>query len=211
MNADARIRRIAKPALFAAALLPLAWLAWKATSVGLGAHPQEYVNRFLGDWVLRFLLITLAVTPVRSLTGWNALARFRRMLGLYAFFYAFCHVASYVAVDQFFDWVAIGKDIVKRNYITVGMITFAALIPLAATSTDGMVRRLGGPRWKKLHRLAYVAGVAGVFHYYMMVKADVREPLIYAAILAALLGYRVVKRLKRSSSAGMAKRGATAL
>lgn len=211
MNADTKIRWIAKPILFAAGLLPLAWLAWKATTVGLGAHPQEYVNRFLGDWALRFLLIALAVTPVRGLTGWNALARFRRMLGLFAFFYAFCHVTSYVAVDQFFDWIAIGKDIIKRNYITIGMITFATLIPLAATSTDGMVRRLGGPRWKKLHRLVYVAGVAGVFHFYMMVKADVREPLIYAAILTALLAYRVLKRLKRSLPAREAKRGATVL
>lgn len=199
MNADTRIRRVIKPLVFALALTPLALLAWKATHGGLGAHPQEFVNRFFGDWALRFLLIALSVTPVRGLTGWNALARFRRMLGLFAFFYACLHVTSYVAVDQFFDWAAIGKDIVKRNYITVGMATFLVLIPLAATSTDGMLRRLGGPRWKKLHRLVYVAGVAGVFHFYMMVKADVREPLIYAAILAALLGYRVAQRVKRAA------------
>ena len=199
MNADTRIRRVLKPLVFALALTPLALLAWKATHGGLGAHPQEFVNRFFGDWALRFLLIALSVTPVRGLTGWNALARFRRMFGLFAFFYACLHVTSYVAVDQFFDWAAIGKDIVKRNYITVGMATFLVLIPLAATSTDGMLRRLGGPRWKKLHRLVYVAGVAGVFHFYMMVKADVREPLIYAAILAVLLGYRVVQRLKRAA------------
>jgi sulfoxide reductase heme-binding subunit YedZ len=199
MNADTRIRRVIKPLVFVLALTPLALLAWKATHGGLGAHPQEFVNRFFGDWALRFLLIALSVTPLRGLTGWNALARFRRMMGLYAFFYACLHVTSYVAVDQFFDWAAIGKDIVKRNYITVGMVTFSLLIPLAATSTDGMLRRLGGPRWKKLHRLVYVAGIAGVFHFYMMVKADVREPLIYAAILAVLLGYRVVQRVKRAA------------
>ena len=186
--------RIAKPLVFAACLLPLAWLAHKGWTTGFGAHPQEYVNRFLGDWALRFLLIALAVTPAREISGVAALARWRRMLGLYAFFYVCLHILSYVVATHFFDWAAIAKDIVKRTYITVGMATFLALLPLAVTSTARMAKRLGAARWKKLHRLVYAAGIGGVVHFYMMVKLDVREPLLYAAILAALLGWRVFQR-----------------
>ncbi|MEK7820295.1 MAG: protein-methionine-sulfoxide reductase heme-binding subunit MsrQ, partial [Pseudomonadota bacterium] len=145
--------RLAKPLVFALCLLPLAWLAHKGWTAGFGAHPQEYVNRFLGDWALRFLLIALAVTPVREISGVAGLARFRRMLGLYAFFYVCLHVLSYVVATHFFDWTEIGKDILKRNYITVGMAVFLTLLPLAATSTAGMAKRLGAARWKKLHRL----------------------------------------------------------
>ncbi len=185
---------MAKPLVFAACLLPLAWLAHKGWTAGFGGHPQEYINRFLGDWALRFLLIALAVTPARELSGIAQLARFRRMLGLYAFFYVCLHILSYVVATHFFDWAAIAKDIVKRTYITVGMATFVTLLPLAVTSTARMVKRLGAARWKKLHRLAYAAGIGGVVHFYMMVKLDVREPLLYAAILALLLLWRVLRR-----------------
>ena len=191
MSADTRIRWIAKPFVFAACLGPLAWLVWQVFAGGLGANPAEAMNRFLGDWALRFLLVALAVTPLRGLTGWGTVMLFRRMIGLFAFFYVCLHLLSYVVVDQTFDWPAIWADIVKRQYITVGMITFTLLLPLALTSTDGMVRRLGGRRWVRLHRLVYAAGIGGVFHFFMMVKADLREPMIYAAVLAFLLGYRV--------------------
>ena len=194
----AGMTRFAKPIVFALCLLPLAWLAHKGATAGFGAHPQEYVNRFLGDWALRLLLIALAVTPLREIGNWHQLARYRRMLGLFAFFYVVLHLSSYVVATHFFDWAAIGKDILKRNYITVGMAVFVMLLPLAATSTAGMVKRLGGARWKKLHRLVYIAGVGGVFHFFMMVKLDWREPLLYAVILAGLLGWRLVKRIRRA-------------
>jgi len=197
-------RGIAKPLIFAVCLAPLAWLAWKGMSGGLGANPNETVNRFLGDWTLRFLLITLAVTPLRGLLGWKSVIRYRRMLGLFAFAYACLHLTSYVAADQFFDWPEIWADIVKRRYITVGMASFVLLVPLALTSTDKMARRLGGRRWKMLHRLVYAIALGGVLHFAMMVKADLREPLIYAAVLALLLGYRVVValRIKRAAEPG---------
>jgi sulfoxide reductase heme-binding subunit YedZ len=203
MTPDQCIRWIAKPLLFALCLGPLGWLAWEifagglAPAGGLGANPIEAINRFLGDWGLRFLLITLAMTPLSGVIGSPTPIRFRRMLGLFAFAYVTLHISSYTGLDQRFDWGDIWGDIVKRNYITVGMATFLMLVPLAATSTKGMVRRLGASRWLKLHRLVYVAGITGVFHYTMMIKADIREPMAYAAILAVLLGYRVVKRKKR--------------
>ncbi len=190
--------RFAKPIVFAICLLPLAWLAHRGFTTGFGAHPQEYVNRFLGDWALRFLLIALAVTPARMIGGWPQLARYRRMLGLYAFFYVVLHVSSYVVATHFFDWAAILKDIYKRNYITVGMLVLAILIPMAATSTSGMVKRLGPKRWQALHRLVYLAGIGGVFHFFMMVKADWREPALYALILSFLLGWRIYKRAHRA-------------
>ncbi|MBF0129775.1 MAG: sulfoxide reductase heme-binding subunit YedZ [Alphaproteobacteria bacterium] len=158
-------RRAAGPAVFVLCLVPLAVLLARGAAGGLGANPIEALTRGLGDWALRLLVLTLALTPVRRLTGWTALARFRRMLGLFAFFYAALHVTSYVALDQFFDWRAIGLDIVKRRYMTVGMVAFALLLPLALTSTGAMIRRLGAARWKRLHRLVYVAGAAAVLHY----------------------------------------------
>ncbi len=196
LTRERRIRWIAKPAVFALCLAPLAWLVGQFLAGGLGANPIEATNRFLGDWALRFLLMTLAVTPLRDLSGVPVFMRFRRMLGLFAFFYVSLHLASYVALDQFFAWKEIWADIVKRRYITVGMIAFVLLIPLAVTSTKGMIKRLGGRRWNRLHMLVYGVAVLAVFHFFMMVKADIREPLIYAAILSALLGYRVVKRLR---------------
>ena len=194
---EQRIRWIAKPLVFVLCLTPLMWLGWQAFAGGLGANPIEATNRFLGDWGLRFLLISLAVTPLKAVLGLPVLMRFRRMLGLYAFFYVTLHLSSYIGLDQFFAWGEIWADIVKRNYITIGMTAFALLVPLALTSTKGMIKRLGGPRWKKLHMLVYPAAILGVFHFFMMVKADIREPLIYAAVLAVLLGYRLVARARR--------------
>jgi len=197
MKREQIIRRVAKPVVFALCLGPVVWFAWLGFSGGLGANPIEATNRFFGDWGLRFLLLALAVTPLREIFGVGVVARFRRMMGLFAFFYVTLHLTSYVAIDQFFDMAAIWSDIVKRNFITIGMIAFVLLVPLAITSTTGWIKRLGGKIWQRLHRLVYVAGILAVVHFYMMVKADVREPLIYAAILAALLAWRVFKRLKR--------------
>ena len=180
-----------KPSVFVLALLPLAWLAGRALTDGLGVNPVETLNRFLGDWALRFLLIALAVTPLRRLTHWAPLARLRRMLGLFAFFYVCLHLASYVGVDLYFDWVALWKDVAKRTYITLGMAAVLLLVPLAVTSTDGMIRRLGGRAWRRLHMLVFPAAILGVAHYWMMVKADIRQPLLHAAVLAVLLGSRL--------------------
>lgn len=188
-----RIRWIGKPLAFFAALLPFAWLLWLGLSDQLGANPIETITRYTGDWTLRFLLITLAVTPLRKLCNWNWLMRFRRMLGLFAFFYAALHFSTYIVLDQFFAWEHILDDIAERPYITVGFACFLLLIPLAVTSTNAMVRRLGGRRWQLLHRSVYAIAIGGVVHFLWLVKADLREPLIYAAILAVLLGYRLVK------------------
>lgn len=183
--------RVLKPIVFALSLLPLVWLAWLGGTGGLGVNPIETVNRFLGDWALRFLLIALAVTPLRKVTGWGRLAGLRRMLGLFAFFYVFLHVTSYVGLDLFFDWQALWKDVQKRTYITLGMAAFLMLVPLAATSTKAMIRRLGAKRWQALHRLVYPAAILAVAHHWLMVKADLTWPIIHAAILALLLGYRL--------------------
>lgn len=199
-----RLVLLLKPAVFAAACLPAAYLAWAAIAHGLaynpvlGANPIEAITRGLGDWALRFLLIALAVTPAAKIAKQAGLMRLRRMLGLFAFAYAVLHVSSYVVLDQFFDWGEIGKDIVKRRYITVGMVVVVLLTPLAVTSTAGWIKRLGARRWKRLHRLVYAAGIGGVLHYYWMVKADIREPLLYAAVLAVLLGWRVATRRRAS-------------
>jgi methionine sulfoxide reductase heme-binding subunit len=157
----------------------------------LGANPIEVVTHATGDWLLRFLLITLAVTPVRKLTGLLWLIRYRRMLGLFAFFYGVLHFLTYIWLDKFFDLHEMLVDIAKRRFITVGFVGFVLLIPLALTSTTGWIRRLGGKRWRNLHRLIYVSAIAGVIHYYWLVKADVRKPLEYALVLSLLLGYRL--------------------
>ena len=176
--------------LFCASLSPLAWLCWLVWQDRLGANPVETLSHRTGDWSLRFLLLTLAVTPLRRLTGWNGLQKFRRMLGLFAFFYVCLHFGVYLVFDQFFDLSAIFEDIAKRPYITVGFAGFLLLIPLAATSTNGMIKRLGR-NWRRLHRLVYLIGVLGVAHYWWLVKADLGEPLLYAGLAAALLGYRL--------------------
>jgi len=199
-----------KAIVFLLALVPLARLATGALFFPdwLGANPAEFITRSLGDWTLRFLLITLAVTPVRKLSGWHWLANLRRMLGLYAFFYGLVHLSSYVAFDHVFDVVAILKDIVKRPFITVGFTALVLLVPLAITSTNRMVQRLGAKRWLALHRLVYVIAPLGVLHFWWMVKRDITEPAIYGLVLAVLLGYRVAVKLKdRRRRARPAPRG----
>jgi sulfoxide reductase heme-binding subunit YedZ len=185
------VRLIVKPVVFAAALTPLVLLAHGAVSGGLGPNPIEAITHGTGDWTLRFLLMTLALTPLRVLTGWNGFARFRRMLGLFAFFYAVLHLLTYLWLDKFFAWPDIVRDIAKRRFITAGMVAFAILVPLAATSTAGMIRRLGGRAWKRLHRLVYLAAFAGVVHYWWLVKADVSRPRAYAIVFAVVLAVRL--------------------
>ncbi len=189
-----------KAVVFALALAPLARLAIGAFLFPewLGANPAEYITRATGDWTLRFVLITLAVTPLRKITGWGWLLRLRRMLGLYAFFYAMVHLSSYVSFDHVFEAGEIIKDIIKRPFITVGFATLLLMLPLAVTSTNAMVRRLGARRWIALHRLIYIIGPLGVLHFWWMVKKDLTEPVIYALVLALLLGYRLVMRLRES-------------
>ncbi len=192
MSVDQAIRRLLKPAIFLLCLLPLARLvagAFGLAGVSLGANPVDTILDTCGKWTLNLLLITLCVTPLRDITRVNPLIRVRRMLGLFAFTYAVLHFTTYLVLDLRLDFAGLGADIAKRPYITVGFTALLLLIPLAVTSTNRMMRRLGR-RWQKLHRLVYVIAMLGVLHYYWQVKADVREPLVYAGILAVLLGYR---------------------
>ena len=180
-----------KAGVFLVALIPLGVIAAAASSGDLGANPVETLLHHFGDWTLRLMLVTLAVTPVRRLSGWNQAVRLRRMLGLFAFFYAVLHLATYVVLDRSLLLEEVIDDLTERPYIMVGFSAFVLLVPLAATSTNAMVRRLGGRRWRLLHRIVYAAAIGGVVHYWWLVKADVREPLVYAAVLAILLGLRL--------------------
>lgn len=201
-----------KPLVFAAALAPLAWLVWAGFNDGLGANPIETITLHTGTWTLRFLVATLAITPLRRWTGRNELIRFRRMLGLFAFFYGFLHLTTYVWLDQFFLWREMLVDIAKRPFITVGMAAFLLMVPLALTSTQGWIRRLGGRRWRQLHWLIYASAVLGVVHYWWKVKADVSRPVIYGIVVAALLAARVVHRqwaVGSRQSAGRSDRSET--
>ena len=193
------VRRL-KPWVFAACLIPLGLLVWRGFTGGLTANPIEFITHRTGDWTLRFLLIALAITPLRRVTGWNGLAQLRRMLGLFAFFYVSLHFSTYLVFDFFFAFDLIFDDIVERPFITAGFTGFVLLIPLALTSNYRMTRRLGGKRWRRLHRLVYVAAVAGVVHYLWLVKVDIGPPLIYAGILAVLLGARLWFRFATKSS-----------
>ncbi len=195
-----------KAALFIAALTPLARLVVFGATDRLGANPIEFITRSTGTWTLVFLLVTLSVTPLRRLSGWHGLIKLRRMLGLFAFFYACLHFTTYIWLDQFFDLASIYKDVIKRPFITVSFPSFLLMIPLALTSTNAMVRRLGGKRWQRLHRLVYVTAVGGVIHYLWLVKKDITDPLIYAFILALLLAYRLaVAARKRRAVEGTEK------
>ena len=180
-----------KPAVFLVCLIPLGQLLYNAWADDLTANPIEYITHFTGDWSLIFLVATLSVTPLRKIFGWNEIIKLRRMLGLFAFFYVLLHFSTYIVLDHFFDFERIVKDVYKRPYVTAGFTAFVLLIPLAATSTAAMIRRLG-KRWQQLHRLVYVAAIAGVVHFYWLVKADIRRPVQYGAILALLLGYRLL-------------------
>ncbi len=186
--------------VFVNSLVPFGLLAWDWWRGRLGANPLDFITRTTGTMTLVFLMLTLAVTPLRKLTGVQWLVRLRRMLGLYAFFYGLLHLLTYVGFDKSFAFSAIPRDVWQRPFIAVGMFAFAMLIPLAVTSTDRMIKRLGGKRWQQLHKLTYLAAIAGVLHFYLLVKSDTRKPLIFAAVLAVLLGYRLFvaysKRLK---------------
>ena len=181
--------------LFALCLVPALLLVWRAFHGGLGANPIEFVTHATGDWTLRFLCITLSITPLRKLLRVSELIRFRRMLGLFGFFYGSMHFLTWLVLDKFFDRNEIVEDVVKRPFITAGFTAFALIIPLAVTSTKGWTRRLGGRRWQLLHRLAYVSASAGVVHYYWLVKSYVRLPLFYGVIVVLLLVYRLCANL----------------
>ena len=188
--------RWAKALMFALCLAPLALLGLRGLNQKLGANPIEFITHATGEWTLRLLLITLTITPLRKLAGLPELIRFRRMVGLFAFFYGSLHLTTYLWLDKFFDWQEILKDVAKRRFITVGFLAFVLMLPLAATSTVASIRWLGGARWRRLHQLVYVSAVAGVIHYYWLVKSDIRGPLFYAAIAAVLLAYRLVVKLR---------------
>jgi sulfoxide reductase heme-binding subunit YedZ len=209
------IRFVAKPVVFFACLFPAVYLTWAALTGHLSANPLSDVTNETGVWTLRFLAITLGITPLRRLTGWNDLIRFRRMVGLYAFFYGTLHFLTYVVLDRFaglvefpdgiVSWTtvqnlltSIGGDIYQRPFITIGFTALMLMVPLAVTSTAGWIRRLGGRRWQTLHRLIYVSAIGGVIHYWWLVKADIRRPQAYAAIVAILLGYRLTRKLQES-------------
>ena len=214
MNADYRVRRYAKPVVFLLCLLPVAWMAagiyalqsgdlGAASARALGANPVEKIQDTLGIWGLRLLLLTLAVTPLRVIGGWPKQQLFRRMLGLFAFFYVTLHFAWYLFVDQAFDWQQLAADVVKRPYITAGFTAFLLLVPLAATSTQRAMRRLGR-RWGRLHRLAYPAAILGCVHFWWQVKSDIREPLVYASIATVLLGWRLWRSRRRKAAVASA-------
>jgi sulfoxide reductase heme-binding subunit YedZ len=199
-----------KAMVFSVSLTPIAYLGWRAWNQDLTANPIEYITHFTGDWTIRFLLFTLSVTPLRKALGRPDLIRFRRMIGLFAFFYGFLHFSTYLGVDKFFDFHEIWGDIAKRPYITLGFTGFVLMIPLALTSTAGWIRRLGGKRWRGLHRLVYASAIAGVIHYYWLVKSDVRKPLLYGFLVALLLGFRAVAALVNRRPAAVSRERAVA-
>jgi sulfoxide reductase heme-binding subunit YedZ len=211
------IRFVVKPVVFLAALGPVVYLTWAFFTNHLSANPLSDVTNETGVWTLRFVCITLLVTPLRSVTGWNVLVRFRRMAGLYAFFYGTLHFLTYLILDRLaglvdfpdgiVSWTTVVNvvkssigDIAMRPFITVGFTAFVLMIPLAITSTTGWIRRLGGKRWALLHRLVYATGIAGVVHYWWLVKSDISRPMTYGAIVAILLGFRLYKKLRSSRS-----------
>jgi methionine sulfoxide reductase heme-binding subunit len=195
------ISKWSKAGVFLICLLPLASLVWRGLHHGLTANPIEFITHATGDWTLRFTLCTLCITPFRKLLALPDLIRFRRMLGLFAFFYGCLHFTTYIWLDKFFDLKEVWKDIAKRPYITVGFFAFVLLIPLAITSTAGWIRRLGGRRWQMLHRAIYISGVAGTVHYYWLVKSAVLRPLTYGAIVAVLLLWRLFEKMRERQGA----------
>jgi len=186
-------QRWTKVLVFVASLGPIFWLCWRAWHQNLTPNPIEYITRYTGDWTIRFIVFTLAVTPLRKVLGLPDLIRFRRMIGLYAFFYGTLHFITYIWLDKFFDLPDMLKDVAKRPFITAGFTAFLSMVPLAVTSTAGWIRRMGGKRWQLLHRLVYLSGIAGVVHYYWLVKSDIRLPAMYGAMVGVLLLYRAVQ------------------
>lgn len=208
MTTTQAVSWVLKPAAFLAGLAPFAWLVWAAVTGNLSVNPLSDITNHLGIWTLRMLCLTLAITPLRRLTGWNAFIRFRRMVGLFAFFYGSLHLLTYVIADRFagLDFpdgivalstvrnlaMSVAEDIYERPFITIGFATWVTMLPLAVTSTTGWIRRLGGRRWQTLHRLVYVSAVCGVVHYLWLVKVDLRPPQRYAVVVGALLAIRLV-------------------
>jgi len=195
------IRRVVKPLVFLLALEPFLWLVYNAFWGDLGVNPVETITNHTGIWTLRFVVITIALTPLRWVSGLNPLALFRRMMGLFAFFYGTLHFMTYFILDQSLQLAGVWDDVVKRPYITAGFTAFVLMIPLALTSTQGWIRRLGGRRWNLLHRLVYITALGGVLHYFWKVKLDTTNPLYYAGIVGVLLLARVVHRLRRAAPA----------
>ena len=185
--------RSAKILVFSLCFAPTLVLIWDSLTGGLSVNPIEDITHRTGDWALRFVLLTLAVTPFRWLSGWNEVIRYRRMLGLFAFWYASLHFSTYIVFDHFFDVRSIADDVIERKYVTAGFLGFVLMLPLAVTSTQGWIRRLG-KRWSVLHRSIYAAAVAGVVHFLWLVKLETSEPLVYAAVLSGLFLVRVVRR-----------------
>jgi sulfoxide reductase heme-binding subunit YedZ len=185
--------RWGKVLVWAACLAPLGRLAWRAWNQDLTANPIEFITHFTGDWTIRLLVATLAVSPLREVLGMPSLIRYRRLLGLFAFFYGCMHALTYFWLDKFFDFHQIVKDVAKRPFVTAGFTAFITLVPLAVTSTAGWIRRLGGRRWQALHRLIYLSAVAAVVHYYWLVKSDIRLPVLYGSLVALLLAYRALE------------------
>jgi methionine sulfoxide reductase heme-binding subunit len=212
LNVEQRYRFVYKPLVFAGCLVPIGWLVCCGLGLfgqSLGPDPIKFSLHAIGKTALNILLLTLLVTPVRHIAGWPHVVRIRRMLGLFAFTYALLHFTIYLVLDQELDYASVLKDIAKRPYITVGFTALLILIPLAVTSTNRMMRRLGR-RWQTLHRWIYAAAILGVWHYYWQVKRDVREPLVYAAILAVLLGYRLARWLRKPKPVTSTSGSATA-
>ena len=194
-----RLSRNFKWLLLLLGLTPFFLLVWDSVTGGLSVNPVEDITHRTGDWALRFVLVALAVTPIRWISGWNPIIQYRRMVGLLAFFYASLHFSTYVVFDHFFDVLSIFEDVAERKYVTAGFVGFVLMVPLAITSTQGWIRRLG-KRWLLLHRLIYVVAIAGVIHFLWLVKLENSEPLIYAAVLAVLLGSRLVRYYLRETS-----------
>jgi sulfoxide reductase heme-binding subunit YedZ len=185
--------KLIKASLFIVCCLPLVRLIWAATYNQLGANPLEFITRNTGDWTLYFLLATLTITPLRKIMGWSWLIKLRRMLGLFAFFYAACHFLCFIWFDHFFEWSEMWRDVIKRPFITIGFIAFLLLLPLAFTSTNAMIKRVGAKRWQRIHQLIYVIALLGILHYFWMKagKQDFAQPILYASVLSILLGLRV--------------------
>ena len=194
-----------KIAVFLVSLIPFADLLWRFIRNDLGINPVETLQHGTGDWTIRFIVFTLSITPLRQVLNLPDLIRFRRMLGLFAFFYVCLHFLTYLGPDQSFDVSGMWKDVAKRPFITVGFAAFVALIPLAVTSTAGWIRRMGGKRWQMLHRLIYMAAAGGVIHYYWLVKSDVRKPVFYGALVAALLLWRLLERFSKKKNQAPAR------